>query len=83
MKCIAGKGVTDVPAIPEIDASKCTGCGDCVALCPGHAVGLVDGKAVIVRPDDCDYCTDCEAFCSSRAVECPFEIVLAPSQAGS
>jgi MinD superfamily P-loop ATPase len=63
-------------AIPEIDLDKCTGCGDCVELCLFGIVALVNDKATIVRPEDCNYCTDCEIFCSSGAIRCPFEIVL-------
>lgn len=63
-------------AIPEIDLEKCTGCGSCVELCPTGAVALVDGKVVVLRPDDCRYCTDCETVCPSGAIRCPFEIIL-------
>ncbi|MBI2958611.1 MAG: 4Fe-4S binding protein [Chloroflexi bacterium] len=63
-------------ALPEVDDGKCEGCGDCVRLCPGHAVALIAGKAVIVLPENCDYCADCEAFCPSSAIRCPFEIVM-------
>jgi len=65
-----------VSAIPEIALEKCTGCGDCVEKCPTKAVELVRGKAIIVRPEDCNYCTNCEAFCPSGAIKCPFEIIL-------
>ncbi len=63
-------------AIVEIDLDKCTGCGDCVELCPFGIVTLVNGKAIIARPEDCDYCTDCEIFCPYGAIRCPFEIIL-------
>lgn len=63
-------------AIPEIDLQKCTGCGDCVELCPGNAAELVRSKAIIVRPQNCTYCTDCEVFCPSGAIKCSFEIIL-------
>lgn len=64
-------------ALPEIDLEKCTGCGDCVELCPTKAVELVKGVPVIARPQECNYCTDCEAFCPPGAIRCPFEILLA------
>ena len=63
-------------AVPEIDLDKCTGSGNCVKHCPANAIELVNGKAVIVRPEDCNYCTDCESVCPSGAIKCPFEIVL-------
>lgn len=63
-------------AVPEVNPLICAGCGDCVRLCPGHAVEMVEGKAAIVRPEECDYCAECEAFCPSGAIRCPFEIVL-------
>lgn len=65
-----------VNAIPEIDVEKCTGCGDCASACPGEAVDIVQGKAVVVRPEDCDYCTECEVLCPLGAISCPFEIVM-------
>lgn len=63
-------------AIPEIDVTKCTDCGDCVEWCPTGAVKLVNGKAVIVSAEDCHYCTDCETVCLAGAIKCPFEIIL-------
>ena len=62
--------------ILEIDLEKCTGCGDCVVKCSVQAVELVNGKPVLVRPDDCDYCTECETYCTAGAISCPFEIIL-------
>jgi len=70
-------------SIPEVDLEACAGCGDCVRLCRGHAVELVEGKATIVRPQECDYCTECEAYCPSGAIKCPFEIVFEVEQRAS
>ena len=67
-------------AIPEIDLSKCDGCGDCVELCSFGVVALVNGKVIIVEPEDCNYCTDCEIFCPFGAIRCPFEIVLVKTE---
>ena len=65
-----------VKGIPDIDLDTCTGCGTCVEWCPSGAVGMVDGKAVIIKPQDCYYCADCEAVCSYKAIKCPFDIIL-------
>ena len=63
-------------ALPEVDLERCTGCGDCVELCPTGAAELVDGRMLITRPEDCDYCTECEGVCPFKAVRCPFQILL-------
>ncbi len=68
-------------ALPEIDLDKCTGCGDCIELCLGGVIALVNGKVTITRPDECNYCTDCEFYCPSGAIRCPFEIVLTVTDA--
>lgn len=30
---------------PEVDYDKCTGCGECIAICPGLAIFVVDLKS--------------------------------------
>jgi ferredoxin len=34
-------GMHLLPGKPEIDADKCTGCGDCISVCPNHALEMV------------------------------------------
>lgn len=36
---------SDINNIPEIDFDRCTGCGVCLAKCPGLAIMLVDASA--------------------------------------
>jgi MinD superfamily P-loop ATPase len=62
--------------MPEINADACNACGECVGKCPTGAVGMVAGKAALVKPEVCRYCTDCEAICPAGAIRCPFVIVL-------
>jgi NAD-dependent dihydropyrimidine dehydrogenase PreA subunit len=62
--------------LPRIKLELCDGCGICVDGCPVHAVNLVNGKAAIARPEECDYCTECEALCPQQAISCPLEIVV-------
>lgn len=63
--------------IPTIDLERCNGCGECELRCPSHVVKVVEGKMLVVRPEDCSYCTECETFCPLEAISCPLEIVLA------
>ena len=37
----------------NIDEEKCNGCGICVNACHEGAIGLVDGKAKLLRDDYC------------------------------
>ena len=37
--------------IIEIDQEKCNGCGICVDACHEGAIGMVDGKARLLRDD--------------------------------
>ena len=42
--------------IIHIDEEKCNGCGACVTACHEGAIGLVNGKAKLMRDDYCDGC---------------------------
>lgn len=35
---------TPITNLPKVDQSKCTGCGSCVAACPGLAIFLIDSR---------------------------------------
>lgn len=53
----------------HIDEEKCTGCGLCVHACHEGAIGLVDGKARLLRDDYCDGLGDCLPACPENAIE--------------
>ena len=38
----------------QIDEEKCTGCGLCADACHEGAIGIIDGKAKLLRDDYCD-----------------------------
>lgn len=40
--------------IIKINEEKCNGCGICAAACHEGAIGMVDGKAKLLRDDYCD-----------------------------
>ena len=57
-----------VRRIIEIDQEKCNGCGACAAACHEGAIGMVDGKARLLRDDYCDGLGDCLPTCPTGAI---------------
>ena len=54
--------------IIKIDQEKCNGCGLCAAACHEGAIGMVDGKAKLLREDYCDGLGDCLPACPTGAI---------------
>jgi NAD-dependent dihydropyrimidine dehydrogenase PreA subunit len=54
--------------IIQIDNEKCNGCGACAAACHEGAIGMVDGKAKLLRDDYCDGLGDCLPTCPTGAI---------------
>ena len=54
--------------IIHIDEDKCSGCGACAAACHEGAIGMVDGKARLLRDDYCDGLGDCLPVCPTGAI---------------
>ena len=52
----------------EIDQEKCNGCGLCAQACHEGAIGMVDGKAQLLRDDYCDGLGDCLPVCPTGAI---------------
>ena len=46
--------------IIQIDEDKCNGCGACANACHEGAIGMVNGKAKLLRDDYCDGLGDCQ-----------------------
>jgi ferredoxin len=54
--------------IITIDKEKCNGCGICVSACHEGAIGMVDGKAKLMREDYCDGLGNCLPACPTGAI---------------
>ena len=57
-----------VRKIIKIDENKCNGCGLCAAACHEGAIGMVNGKAKLLREDYCDGLGDCLPACPTGAI---------------
>ena len=51
-----------------IDEEKCNGCGACASACHEGAIGMVNGKAKLMREDYCDGLGDCLPACPADAI---------------
>ena len=54
--------------IIEISEEKCNGCGACATACHEGAIGIINGKAKLLRDDYCDGLGDCLPTCPTGAI---------------
>lgn len=54
--------------IIQIDEEKCNGCGLCAKACHEGAIGMVNGKARLLRENYCDGLGDCLPACPTGAI---------------
>ncbi|MDR0937232.1 MAG: 4Fe-4S binding protein [Oscillospiraceae bacterium] len=57
-----------VRKIIAFDLDKCDGCGICAGACHEGAIGIVHGKARLLRDDYCDGMGDCLPACPVGAI---------------
>ncbi len=57
-----------IRTIIQIDENACNGCGACASACHEGAIGMVNGKARLLRDDYCDGLGDCLPACPVNAI---------------
>ena len=55
--------------LPVLDETLCTGCGDCVAVCPAACLEMAGSLPWLPRPADCMACALCEMVCPADAIK--------------
>ena len=62
--------------LPVFIYERCSGCGECVPVCPEGVLVMI-GECPQLKPKvDCAYCGVCEEACPSDAIYLSYEIVL-------
>ena len=51
-----------------VDKDVCTGCGECVEVCPVEVFELNDDKSEPVNADECMGCESCVEVCEAGAI---------------
>jgi NAD-dependent dihydropyrimidine dehydrogenase PreA subunit len=75
------RGATMDSILPEIDLDACNGCGDCLLTCETGALELTHDKAVLARPDQCQYDGRCEPVCPTGAISLPYLVIMSSQAA--
>jgi ferredoxin len=57
-----------VAELPLLDEARCSGCGDCAAVCPTGCLELTGSLPWLPRPLDCVVCGLCVAVCPTGAL---------------
>jgi thioredoxin reductase (NADPH) len=66
-------GLAEPPSLhPIFDPVRCIGSGSCTAVCPEGAIGIVNGKGVLIHADHCIGHGACLAACPFDAIKLVF-----------
>ncbi len=66
-------GLTEPASLhPVLDPSVCVGAGSCVIDCPEQAMGIIDGKGILINPSVCIGHGACAAACPVGAIRLVF-----------
>ena len=57
-----------VAELPYVDVSRCTGCRDCVPVCPTDCIAMDGPVPWLPQPEDCISCSLCVLICPVSAI---------------
>jgi len=73
LKEAVSAGLTEPPSLhPVVDPARCIGSGGCATACPEGAMGVINGKGVLVNPSVCIGHGACAAACPLEAITLVF-----------
>jgi NAD-dependent dihydropyrimidine dehydrogenase PreA subunit len=58
-----------------VDEDKCTGCGDCLPVCPEEGAIVLQQDKAVINQDICTNCADCVTACPESAI---YEVEATP-----
>ena len=62
----------DLRVIPVVNREICTGCEDCMEVCPPQAIVMRDDVAFIID-NICEECSECVEECPEEAITLPIQ----------
>jgi NAD-dependent dihydropyrimidine dehydrogenase PreA subunit len=65
-----------IGGLPVLDDTRCTGCGDCVPVCPTDCLALAGQTPWLPRPGDCISCGVCVLICPAEALRLAAPVAL-------
>lgn len=54
--------------VVEVDAERCTACGECIAACPRELLAMEEGRVVVKNIESCSLCRACAQACEEEAL---------------
>lgn len=73
LQAAVGAGLTEPVSLhPVVNPSRCVGSGGCASACPEGAMGIINGKGLLVDPSACIGHGACAAACPLEAITLVF-----------
>jgi NAD-dependent dihydropyrimidine dehydrogenase PreA subunit len=54
---------------PVVDEDRCTGCGNCVEICPSEVYQMEEDKSTPIHPEECIECWACVTQCPAESIQ--------------